>query len=79
VTEIQVCSYEGNIPPARGDTSERVKVHGKFLKIFFSRTRRPISIRLGTNYLWVKVNQVSSNKGLGLFQREDNHKNVKMG
>jgi hypothetical protein len=38
-----------------------------------------ISIRLGTNYPWVKVNQVCSNKGPDLLQRRDNHKNVKMG
>jgi hypothetical protein len=54
---IQVYSNEGNIPPPRGDNSERVKMHRKFVKIFFSRTRKPISIRLGINYPWVKVNQ----------------------
>jgi hypothetical protein len=36
-------------------------------------------MKLGTNYLWVKGIQVSSNKGSGLLQRGDNHKNVKMG
>jgi hypothetical protein len=35
----------------------RVKIH--FLrKIFFSRTSRPNSIKLGTNYSWVKEIQV---------------------
>jgi hypothetical protein len=32
-----------------GDDSERVKIHKKYLKIFFSRTTGPISIKLGTN------------------------------
>jgi hypothetical protein len=41
----------------------------------------PNSIKLGTNYPWVKRIQVtcSSNEGLSLFQRGDNHKNVRMG
>jgi hypothetical protein len=49
------------------------------LKIFFSRTSRPISIKLGTIYPWLKGIQVYSNKGPGLLQRGDNHKNMKMG
>jgi hypothetical protein len=36
------------------------------------------SIKLGTNYLWVKGIQVCSNKGPGPLQMGDNHKNVKM-
>jgi hypothetical protein len=39
----------------------------------------PKSIKLGTNYNWVKKIQVSLNKGPGPLQRGDNHKNVKMG
>ena len=39
----------------------------------------PNSIKLGTHYPWVKGIQVFSNKGLGPFQRGDNHKNVKLG
>jgi hypothetical protein len=39
----------------------------------------PNSIKLGTNYLWVKGIQLCSNKGPGLLKRGDNHKNVKMG
>jgi hypothetical protein len=50
---IQVCLSEGECHSPRGDNSERVKVHGKFLKIF-SRTTRPNSIKLGRNYPWVK-------------------------
>jgi hypothetical protein len=39
----------------------------------------PNSIKLGTNYPWVKEIQVCSNKGPGPLQKGDNHKNVKMG
>jgi hypothetical protein len=79
VKGIQVCSKEGDSPFARGDNSERIKIHLKFSKTFFSRTSRPKSIKLGTNYPWVKGIQVSSNKWPGRFQRGDNHKKVKMG
>jgi hypothetical protein len=36
----------------------------------------PKSIKIGTNYPWVKGIQVCSNKGPGPLQREDNQKNV---
>jgi hypothetical protein len=39
-----------------------------FIKIIF-RTRRPISIKIGTNYPGVKKIQNCSNKGPGLVQR----------
>jgi hypothetical protein len=45
--------------------------------MFFSRTSRPNSIKLCTNYPWVKGIQVCSNKGPGPLQMGD--KNVKMG
>jgi hypothetical protein len=48
-------------------------------KIFFSRTSRPISIKLGINDPWVKGILNCSNKGPGLLQRGDIHKNAKMG
>jgi hypothetical protein len=50
-----------------------------FLEIFFSRTSRPKSIKLGTNHSWVKGLQVCSIKGQGPFQRGDNHENIKNG
>jgi hypothetical protein len=53
VKGIQVCSKEGDSPSPRGDNSERVKMHCTFLKIF-SRTSRPKSIKLGTNYPCMK-------------------------
>jgi hypothetical protein len=51
---------------------------GLLFKIFSSRTRKASSIKLGTNFPWVKGIQVCSNKGPGLV-RGDNYKNVKMG
>jgi hypothetical protein len=78
VKGIQVCSKERDNPSPRGDNSERVKMHWKFLKIF-SRTSTLNSIKLGTNYPWVKGIQLCSNKGPGPLQRVDNHKNVKIG
>jgi hypothetical protein len=48
-------------------------------KIFFSRTSRPISFKLGTNHPYVTGIINYSNKGPGLLQRGDNHKNAKMG
>jgi hypothetical protein len=47
-------------------------------KIFFSRTSKPISIKLGINHIWVKGILNYSNKGPGLLQRGDNLKNAKM-
>jgi hypothetical protein len=52
--------------------------HLKILKIFFSRTSRPNSIKLDTHHPCVKGIQVCSNKGPGPLQKGDNYKNVKM-
>jgi hypothetical protein len=65
---IQVFLREGDSPSPRGDNSKRVKIHKKKFKIFFSRTSRPKSVKLGTNYPLVRRIQVSSNKGLGPLQ-----------
>jgi hypothetical protein len=46
-------------------------------KVFFSRTSRPISIKLGTNHPWVKGILNCTNEGPGPFQRGDNHKNAR--
>jgi hypothetical protein len=72
------CSNEGDCPSPRGDNHKRVKIHWKFLKIFFSRTSRLISIKLGINHPWVKGILNCSNKGPGPLQRGDNLKNTKM-
>jgi hypothetical protein len=44
--------------------------------IYFSRTSRLISIKLGTNYSWVKDILNFSNKWPGPLQRGDNHKKL---
>jgi hypothetical protein len=44
-------------------------------KIFFSRTSRPISTKLGINHPWVKGILNCPNKGPGPLQREYNLKN----
>jgi hypothetical protein len=46
--------------------------------VLFSRTSRPISIKLNTNHPWVKEILSSSNKGPGPLQRGDNYKKAKM-
>jgi hypothetical protein len=48
-------------------------------KIFFFRTSRPITIKLGINHSWIKEILNCSNKGPGPLQRGDNHKNAKSG
>ena len=45
----------------------------------FSKTTDQILNRFGTNHHWVKEILNCSNKGPGLLQRGDNHKNAKMG
>jgi hypothetical protein len=49
------------------------------LKKIFSRTSRPISIKLGINHPWVQGILNCPNKGPGPLQRKDNNKNAKMG
>jgi hypothetical protein len=44
---IQVSLKEWDSSSPRGDNSKRVKLHRKFLKIFFSRTSTPKSINDG--------------------------------
>jgi hypothetical protein len=76
----QVYSNEGDRHYLWGDNSKKSKNALKNLKKkIFSRTRRPNSIKLGTNYPWAKGIQVCSNKGPGPLQRGNNNKNVKMG
>jgi hypothetical protein len=44
------CFYRKGIAPLQGEIIARGKIHRNFLKIFFSRTSRPKSIKLGTIY-----------------------------
>jgi hypothetical protein len=76
---IQVCSNEGDDPCPRRDNSERVKIHWIFFLKIFSKTSRPNSINLGTNYPLVKGIQVCADKWPGPLRRGDNYKNLKIG
>jgi hypothetical protein len=49
------------------------------LKKIFSRTSRPILIKLGVNHPWVKGTLNCSKKGPDPFQRGYNHRNAKIG
>jgi hypothetical protein len=80
VKGIQNCSCKGQPSSPRGDNSEIVKIHLRYLKLFLSRTKRLISMKLGTNLPEVKGILNCSNKGPGPFQRVDNNcKNGKRG
>jgi hypothetical protein len=48
-------------------------------EIFFSRTSRPISIKLDTNHPWIKGILNCSNKGPGSLERGDNYQKCKNG
>jgi hypothetical protein len=50
VKGIQACSNKGPGSLQRRDNHKNEKMGWGHLKIFFSRTTGPISIRLGTNY-----------------------------
>jgi hypothetical protein len=52
------CTNEGVNPSPRGDNSKRVKMHWKIVKIFFSWTSLPNSIKLLIKYPWVNGIQV---------------------
>ena len=67
---IQVCSNERPCPFLKGNNYEIAKIHWRNLKIFFSRTTKPISTKLGTKHPWVKGIQVCSNEGPAFFQGE---------
>jgi hypothetical protein len=50
VKGIHVCSNKGPGPLQRGDNHKNVKIGQGHLKIFFSKTTRPILTRLGRNH-----------------------------
>jgi hypothetical protein len=54
--------------------SKRMNIDLKMFKTFFARTNCLVSIKLGTNHVWVKGIQVCANKGIGPLQRGDNYK-----
>ena len=75
---IRICSNEGPCPFPRGDNYELAKIHWRNLKIFISRTARPISTKLGTKHPWVMGIQFYSNEGPRPFPRGDNYKIAKI-
>ena len=54
VKGILVYSNEGPLFFPVGDDFEIVKIHQQNLRIVFSRTSGPISIKLGTKHSWMK-------------------------
>jgi hypothetical protein len=64
VKGIQVCSNKGPGPLQRGNNHKNVKMGWGHLKIFFSRTSRPILTRLDTNHPWRERIHVSLKKGI---------------
>ena len=77
--QIQNCSYHG--PRGWGGATIGKTIFAYFYieKKIFSRTSRPIQIKLGINHPWVKGILNCSNKGPGPLQRGDNHKMQKWG
>ena len=78
VMKIQVCSNEGSRPFPRGDNNRISKIHRRNLQIFFSRTTKPISTKLGTKHPWVTGIQVCSNEWPRPFPRGNKYKIVKL-
>ena len=78
VKEIQVCSKEGPHASQKGDNQEIIEINLQLLKIFFSRTNRPITTKLCTQYPWLKEIHVCSNEGPRPFPRGDNYEIVKI-
>jgi hypothetical protein len=75
---MQDCSNKGPGPHQRGDNHKNVKIEWGHLRIFFSRTTKPILTRLSINHLWVKGIQVCSLEGDRPSPSGDNNKRVKM-
>ena len=75
---VQVCLNERPRPFQRGDNWEIIKINRQLFKIFFSRTTRPISTKLGTKYPLVKGIPVCSNEESRPSQRGDNWEIVKL-
>jgi hypothetical protein len=69
------CTNEGDWPFSRGDNHKRVKIHWNFKTIFFSRTIRPISIKLGI-IIWHNVDSelfTSWSPGVGRGHNRENY------
>jgi hypothetical protein len=77
--KIQIYSRQGPRGSGGATIGKTIFTYVYIEKIFFSRTSRPISIKLGRNHPWVKGILNCANKGPGPFQRGYNLKNSKMG
>ena len=69
--DIQVSLDEGPHPFPRGNLNVIVKIHCRNVKILFSRTTGPISIKLTKKHPWVEGIQIRSNEGPYPFPRRD--------
>jgi hypothetical protein len=72
---IKIIVLGGNIGPQLGKTFLQKFI----LEKIFSKTSRPISIKLHANYPCMKGIQVCLVKGTVPHQRGDNHKNANIG
>ena len=54
-----------------------VKIYRKLLKIFFSKTTRPISTKIDTEHSWLKGIKFRSNDGICLFSKRRYSNNVR--
>ena len=54
-----------------------MKIHGRTVKILFSRITRPISTKLGTKHSLVKGIQIYSDEGPSYCTKGDNYEKVK--
>ena len=55
---IQVRSNKGPHPSSRGDNIKMIKIYGKNIKIFYFRTKWPVSTKLGIKHPWVEEIQI---------------------
>ena len=72
VQGIQVCSNEDPNSFRRGNNFKTAKIHWRNLKIFFSRTTRPFSTKLGTQHPCLKGDSSFYKWRAPLFPRGDN-------
>ena len=85
VKGLQVCSDEVQFSQVcsdalfrLGDNVEIVQIHWRNIKIFFSKTTRLISTKLGTKLAWAKGIQVYFTEGPCSLPRGDDNKKAKM-
>ena len=75
---IPFSTTEGPCPFPRGDNYEKVKIHWRNLKIFFSRTTGPISTKLGIEVSLGEQDFSLFQWRVALFYRGDNYEIAKL-